>query len=53
MRSEGRIRVQLIDVDTDSHLWSRAYDRELDDIFVVQDEIARMVGEHRTTALLR
>jgi len=38
-----RITAQLIDVDTDSHLWSETYDRQLDDIFAVQDEIARAV----------
>jgi TolB-like protein/cytochrome c-type biogenesis protein CcmH/NrfG len=40
-----RITTQLIDVETDSHLWSESYDRELSDIFAVQDEIAAKVGE--------
>jgi adenylate cyclase len=35
-----RITAQLIDVDSDSHLWSDTYDRELDDIFSIQKEIA-------------
>ena len=35
-----RITTQLIEVETDSHLWSESYDRELSDIFAVQDEIA-------------
>ena len=35
-----RITAQLIDVATDSHLWSETYDRELKDIFAIQDEIA-------------
>jgi TolB-like protein/Flp pilus assembly protein TadD len=35
-----RITAQLIDVSTDSHLWSETYDRELEDIFAIQDEIA-------------
>ncbi len=40
-----RITVQLIEARSDSHLWSESYDRELDDIFGVQDEIAmRVVG---------
>ena len=38
-----RITVQLIQVASDSHLWSETYDRELDDIFAVQDDIAQSV----------
>ncbi len=38
-----RITAQLIDARTDTHLWSETYDRELDDIFAVQDEIAQAV----------
>jgi TolB-like protein/cytochrome c-type biogenesis protein CcmH/NrfG len=40
-----RITAQLIDVKTDSHLLSESYDRDLSDIFAVQDEIAKEVGE--------
>jgi len=40
-----RITTQLIDVGNDSHLWSQSYDRELDDIFSVQTDIARQVAE--------
>jgi len=41
-----RITAQLIDVTTDTHLWSETYDRELADIFAIQDEIAaRIVSE--------
>ena len=41
-KDEQRIRItaQLIDASTDKHLWSETYDRELSDIFEVQDEIA-------------
>ncbi|HEY2968958.1 MAG TPA: adenylate/guanylate cyclase domain-containing protein [Casimicrobiaceae bacterium] len=39
-----RITAQLIDVESDSHLWSETYERELQDIFAVQDEIAGMVA---------
>jgi len=41
-KAEGRVRItaQLIEASSDSHLWSQSYDRELDDIFAVQDEIA-------------
>ncbi len=38
-----RITVQLIDARTDTHLWSETYDRTLDDVFVIQDEIAAEV----------
>ncbi|HEX8011374.1 MAG TPA: hypothetical protein VF814_10615 [Casimicrobiaceae bacterium] len=34
------ITAQLIEVASDSQLWSETYDRELDDIFAVQDDIA-------------
>ena len=38
-----RITVQLIDAQNGYRLWSERFDRELDDIFAVQDEIARHV----------
>jgi len=38
-----RITTQLIQADTDVHMWSESYDRELDDIFAIQDEIAQKV----------
>ena len=38
-----RIAVQLVDVATDRHLWSETYDRTLEDIFAVQDDIAQSV----------
>lgn len=46
-KAGNRIRVtaQLIDVRTDTHLWSDTYTRELDDIFAVQDEIAKAIVE--------
>ena len=44
-RSEDTIRilVQLIDATTGRHLWSERYDRELKDVFKLQDEIARQI----------
>ncbi len=51
-KSGNRIRVtaQLIDVGTDTHLWSETYTREMDDIFAVQDEIAKaIVGALKVT----
>jgi TolB-like protein/Tfp pilus assembly protein PilF len=47
-----RITAQLIDVDTDSHLWSETYDRQLDDIFAIQDEIAQAVVDALKVKLL-
>jgi TolB-like protein len=38
-----RITAQLIDAVNDRHLWSETYDRELDDIFAIQDEIANAI----------
>jgi TolB-like protein len=44
-RAGNRIRVtaQLVEVTTGSHLWAEHYDRDLQDIFAVQDEIAQTV----------
>jgi len=42
--SRIRITAQLINAADGFHLWSEAYDRELDDIFAVQDEIASSVA---------
>ena len=38
-----RITVQLIDTATDGHIWAERYDRKLDDIFAVQDEITTAI----------
>ncbi|MEZ5923474.1 MAG: adenylate/guanylate cyclase domain-containing protein [Hyphomicrobiaceae bacterium] len=38
-----RITAQLIDGADDAHLWAERYDRELDDIFDVQDEVVRAI----------
>jgi TolB-like protein len=40
-----RITAQLIKADDGFHLWSESYDRELDDIFAVQDEIAKAISD--------
>lgn len=47
-----RISVQLIKVDDGFHLWSESYDRTLDDIFAVQDDIAQAVVTELRAALL-
>ena len=46
-----RITAQLIDTDSDSHLWSETYDRELKDVFAIQDDIARSIAEALQVAL--
>ena len=40
-----RINAQLIDGTTGGHLWAERYDRELDDIFAVQDEVTHQIVE--------
>jgi len=41
----GRVRItaQLIDTETDTHLWSETYDREFKDVFAIQDDIAQSI----------
>ena len=39
-----RITVQLIDAETDRHLWAERYDRELADIFTIQDEVTSSIA---------
>jgi serine/threonine protein kinase/tetratricopeptide (TPR) repeat protein len=43
--SRLRITAQLVDTHTDFPLWSERYDREMQDVFEVQDEIARKIAE--------
>ena len=38
-----RITAQLIEADTDSHMWSETYDREMKDVFAIQDDIAHSI----------
>jgi adenylate cyclase len=46
-KSDNRLRItaQLIDVSTGYHLWSQTYERALDDVFSIQDDIAQAVAE--------
>jgi adenylate cyclase len=39
-----RITAQLVDAETGNHLWAERYDRELRDVFALQDEVARAVA---------
>src|SRR5262249_26840736 len=40
-----RLNAQLIDTRSDTHVWAEQYDRDLDDLFAVQSEIAQKVAE--------
>ena len=54
VRKQGqrvRITAQLIEATSDTHLWSDAYDRDLDDIFAVQEEIAIAISDALMGAL--
>lgn len=56
VRKEGsrvRITVQLINTADGFHIWSEVYDRELKDIFAVQEEIGTAVAEALKLSLLR
>jgi len=46
-RSGNRLRInaQLVDANTDFPVWSERYDREMEDVFAVQDEIASKIAE--------
>ena len=44
-KAGGRVRItaQLIEGDTGEHLWAERYDRDLEDIFAIQDEISKAI----------
>jgi TolB-like protein/DNA-binding winged helix-turn-helix (wHTH) protein/Tfp pilus assembly protein PilF len=46
-RTESRVRItaQLIDANSDHHLWARSYERDLKDVLALQDEVARDIAE--------
>ncbi len=47
-----RVTAQLINVEDGFHLWSERYDREMDDIFAIQDEVALAITEKLKITLL-
>jgi len=53
-RSGGRVRVsaQLIQASTDTHLWSKSYERDLGDVIGLQDEVARAIADEIRIQLL-
>jgi len=50
--TQVRITAQLIQVDNGFHLWSETYDRELTDVFAIQDEIAKEILKQLRSQLL-
>ena len=48
-----RITMQLIDADSVHHIWADKYDREIEDIFAVQDEITRRIATTLQPELVR
>jgi adenylate cyclase len=53
-KAAGRVRInaQLIDGATGEHLWAERYDRDLEDIFAIQDEISKAIVEALKVKLL-
>jgi TolB-like protein len=51
--NQVRITVQLIEAASDTHLWSETYDRSLDNIFAIQDEISSEVVKQLKITLLQ
>jgi TolB-like protein/Tfp pilus assembly protein PilF len=47
-----RVTAQLIGIEDGCHLWSEKFDREMDDIFAIQDEISAAIVDHLKIALL-
>src|SRR5438093_1218182 len=45
------INVQLIQADTDAHLWAQSYDRQLIDIFAVEAEVAKRIADSLSATL--
>src|SRR5438105_8762906 len=53
-KAGGRVRItsQLIDGSNDSHIWAERYDRDLNDIFAIQDEISHAIVDALKVKLL-
>jgi tetratricopeptide (TPR) repeat protein len=54
MRSADKVRItaQLIDARSDQHLWADSYERDLRDVFTLQDEVARRIASEIGTNLI-
>jgi adenylate cyclase len=53
-KAGGRVRItaQLVDGSNDGHIWAERYDRDLNDIFAIQDEISRAIVDALKVKLL-
>ena len=40
-----RVNVQLIDANTDNHIWANDYDRDVTDVFAIQSDLAHKIAE--------
>ncbi len=54
MKSGNRVRItaQLINVSDGTHVWSERYDKDMDDIFAIQDEISKAISDKMKISLL-
>jgi TolB-like protein/DNA-binding winged helix-turn-helix (wHTH) protein/Flp pilus assembly protein TadD len=54
-RSGGKVRVnaQLINAETDAHLWAERFDRDMGDLFALQSEITRRIADTLSSELVR
>ncbi|MEM8947656.1 MAG: hypothetical protein AAGD11_20975, partial [Planctomycetota bacterium] len=50
--NQVRVTAQLIEARSDTHVWSETYDRNLDDIFAIQDEISLVVAQKLKVTIL-
>lgn len=50
--NEARISLQLIDTDTDAQVWAQTYDRNLDNVFTVESDVAARVADALQVTLL-
>ena len=50
--NEVRINAQLIDAETDTHIWAERFDHEMSDLFTVQDEITGRIGHTLNVKLI-
>ena len=48
-----RVSVQLIDAHTDTHVWAEHYDRDVEDVFAIQTDIAQQIAEQLHTKISR
>jgi TolB-like protein/DNA-binding winged helix-turn-helix (wHTH) protein len=51
--NQVRVNAQLIDAETDAHLWAEQFDRDIGDLFALQNEITRLIGSTLKLELIR